>query len=163
MAERLDVLKDASIMGMRDASVHGILLDCLEPTNKAEEWVPLDHLLEVVNSHPKAIVSFSSEAELAIFLQHSLVPLVQVAKNACKYKLAPHIKLSKAKAIVKKRINELRCRIVDWQKLLQPEIQSEAEIIASMDSHVKKWHVLNAQLPEDKRLPSPFPALVLID
>jgi hypothetical protein len=50
-----------------------------------------------------------------------------------------------------------------WQKLMQPEIQSDAEIIVSMDSHVKKWHELNAQLPEDKRLPSPFPDPVLID
>jgi hypothetical protein len=114
--QRLDARKDASITGMQDASVNGIQADCLEPTNEGDEWVPLDHLLEVVISHPKAIVSFSSEEELTQFLRHNLVPLGQVVKNVCKYKLAPHIKLSKA--IIKKHVLEHRRLMRGWQKLM---------------------------------------------
>jgi hypothetical protein len=32
-----------------------------------------------------------------------------------------------------------------------------------MDAKIAEWHTLNAQLPKEKQLPSPFPEPVLVD
>jgi hypothetical protein len=47
---------------------------------------------------------------------------------------------------------------------LKPGIKRPDEaILKRMDGKLAEWRELNAQLSEDKRLPSPFPAPVLID